>query len=231
MFRPHCTYCNHVNPPASKYCTRCGVELFLTACPSCNALNDPTARACHNCTVTLRQGDVGVLTRPPLTTGAPRKPDDSVIANRINDSMRPALSASTRLKVASDLAKTDAVDAVSEGWAGSSPITFARSRGRPNVSKIAFTHRWKPILIALAIADIAGFSWYGYRYAYMAEQRAQSGDETERESRSRTANYQIAIPVSAKDETNKPEGDSGPRCTEAVAALALCSSELTQRKD
>jgi hypothetical protein len=84
----------------------------------------------------------------------------------------------------------------------------------------------------LVIAVIAGFGWYVYRYSTMAEQRAQGGDRSERDSGASAANYQNAIPVAAQNETKQgPERDSGGLCTEAVAALGLCSPEPTHRKD
>jgi uncharacterized protein with PQ loop repeat len=123
-------------------------------------------------------------------------------------------------------------ETASLGWAGSPPGTFAGSRTIPNVSKTTLPQRSKPILITFVIAVIAVFSWYIYRYPTMAEHRAQSDDRTERDSGASAANYQNAIPVAAKNETKQgSERDSGGLCTEAVAALGLCSPEPTHRKD
>ena len=70
MFGPQCTFCNHLNPPASNYCTACGARLLLVACDSCNALNDVTAKRCHQCAAPFPERGIALETRQLSTTRA-----------------------------------------------------------------------------------------------------------------------------------------------------------------
>lgn len=44
-----CSFCQHTNPPGSKFCNVCGAPLYLVPCPHCGAVNEFTASACHQC--------------------------------------------------------------------------------------------------------------------------------------------------------------------------------------
>ena len=50
-----CKYCEHGNPPDSKYCNSCGATLTLAPCPHCGAVNEVTAATCYQCRGNLRQ--------------------------------------------------------------------------------------------------------------------------------------------------------------------------------
>jgi ribosomal protein L40E len=228
MFHAQCTHCNHVNPPAAKYCIRCGTQLLLT-CPSCKALNDSTARACQNCAATLSDGGEPIHASLRAGRSAEMAVSGSVSSIEALSQMRS--SETTRPNLPSE---GDADAETGSGWAGSSPSTLAGSPAIPNVSKTSLTRRSKRVLIAFLIAVIAGgFSWYTYRYQIVdtAEQGAQRDDGIERDSRSSAANQNV-LPVGAQNETKqRVESDSSAPCTEAVAALGLCSPERTPRKD
>ena len=231
MFGSECTYCNHANAPASNYCTRCGTRL-PNVCPSCKTLNDPTARACQNCTVTLRERDGAFAIEPSLSAARSTELAVSGFENGTQAPLPTRSSAMTEASLPSEGAAD--TETANLGWAGSPPGTSAGSRTRPNVSKTTPTPRSRPLLVTFVIAVIAGSIWYLYRYPLIdiAEQRAQGADRIERDSGSSAANYQSTSPVAAKSETKQwTERDSGGSCTEAVAALGLCSPEPTQRKD
>lgn len=49
MSAADCPFCQHANPPDSKFCNACGAPLYLAPCPNCGAVNDATATACHRC--------------------------------------------------------------------------------------------------------------------------------------------------------------------------------------
>jgi hypothetical protein len=44
-----CSFCQHTNPPGSKFCNVCGAPLYMVPCPHCGAVNEFTASACHQC--------------------------------------------------------------------------------------------------------------------------------------------------------------------------------------
>lgn len=49
MFALQCLSCEHDNPVGAKYCAECGSRLNLTLCKHCEAINERTAQRCHNC--------------------------------------------------------------------------------------------------------------------------------------------------------------------------------------
>src|SRR5262245_15873583 len=50
-----CAFCNHANPPESKFCNECGADLNLTLCQACDAVNHRGMSECHKCGVPLRE--------------------------------------------------------------------------------------------------------------------------------------------------------------------------------
>jgi hypothetical protein len=44
-----CSFCQHTNPPSSRFCNACGGTLYDMPCPHCGAVNDPEATVCHQC--------------------------------------------------------------------------------------------------------------------------------------------------------------------------------------
>jgi Double zinc ribbon len=49
-----CPYCDHGNPAESKFCNACGGALHLVPCPRCGAVSDVTATSCYQCKAILR---------------------------------------------------------------------------------------------------------------------------------------------------------------------------------
>jgi hypothetical protein len=49
-----CKYCEHGNPPDSKYCNACGAILTLAPCPHCGAVSEVTATTCYQCRGSLQ---------------------------------------------------------------------------------------------------------------------------------------------------------------------------------
>ena len=49
-----CPYCDHGNPAESKFCNACGGALHLVPCPRCGAVSDVSATSCYQCNASLR---------------------------------------------------------------------------------------------------------------------------------------------------------------------------------
>lgn len=47
MYR--CSFCEHANPLAAKFCNECGSPLNLKPCPQCDSVNGATSKACYMC--------------------------------------------------------------------------------------------------------------------------------------------------------------------------------------
>ena len=48
-----CPYCDHGNPAEAKFCNACGGALHLAPCPRCGAVSEITATTCYQCNAKL----------------------------------------------------------------------------------------------------------------------------------------------------------------------------------
>jgi hypothetical protein len=67
MYPIECGFCQHGNPPSSRFCNGCGAPLTAEPCPHCGAVNDIMATICQKCDAPLadRQPDEFFLPLPP----------------------------------------------------------------------------------------------------------------------------------------------------------------------
>jgi hypothetical protein len=49
MFATKCSFCQHDNTPGARFCADCGSPLHLQVCASCGKVSDVTAKACEFC--------------------------------------------------------------------------------------------------------------------------------------------------------------------------------------
>jgi hypothetical protein len=232
MSRPQCTFCDHANPPASKYCTACGARLRVVACASCDALNDVNAGVCYQCAEPLPPRDIAFEV-PALTTAEttadPARPASA--GGDVYDRTRPPLPESSRTSLASDTADSEVVNDAGNAWAGSAPAALTGFAQAPIATRSSVAERAKPFAITLAVAVLAGLAFYAYR---------NSVDDTPQSAWIGVVNRGDG-PTGAANDTSPSAGgkqdatgvgrDPVAACTEAVTALGLCSPQSTQRKD
>jgi hypothetical protein len=231
MFRPQCTFCDHANPPASKYCTACGARLRVIACASCKALNDVNAGACYQCAEPLPPWDIA-LEAPALATA--ESTADTVLpasaGGDIYDRARPSLPDSSRASLPSDSADSEGVNDTGNAWAGSAPAAPTGFAQAPTATRSSLGERTKPFVITLAVAVLAGLAFYAYR---------NSGDDTPQSAwigvvkrgDGSTGAANDSPSAGGKQDNTGVGRDPVAACTEAVAALGLCSPQSTQRRD
>jgi len=76
-----CPYCDHVSPAESKFCNDCGAALHLMPCPHCGAVNDITvSTACYRCHGELRESVPAALPAPATTAPASPKSSPAKVA-------------------------------------------------------------------------------------------------------------------------------------------------------
>jgi len=64
-----CPYCDHVSPAGSKFCGECGAALHLVPCPHCGAVNDITvATVCYRCHREFGEKDAAAQIEPTAPT-------------------------------------------------------------------------------------------------------------------------------------------------------------------
>ena len=78
-----CKYCEHRNPPDSKYCNACGATLTLAPCPHCGAVNEVTATTCYQCRGSLQASSKDALVRAlpaaAISQPSPRQPSLAIV--------------------------------------------------------------------------------------------------------------------------------------------------------
>ena len=62
-----CQYCEHANAADAKFCTGCGAPLHLIPCPQCGAVNQKTSKTCYQCHGQLRESTEILLAGAPAT--------------------------------------------------------------------------------------------------------------------------------------------------------------------
>ena len=62
-----CQYCEHANPADAKFCTGCGAPLHLIPCPTCGAVNQKTSKSCYQCHGELRESTEILLANAPAS--------------------------------------------------------------------------------------------------------------------------------------------------------------------
>ncbi len=62
-----CQYCEHANPVDAKFCTGCGAPLHLIPCPTCGAVNQKTSKSCYQCHGELRESTEILLANAPAS--------------------------------------------------------------------------------------------------------------------------------------------------------------------
>jgi Double zinc ribbon len=62
-----CQYCEHANAADAKFCTGCGAPLHLIPCPQCGAVNQKTSKTCYQCHGQLRESTEILLASAPAT--------------------------------------------------------------------------------------------------------------------------------------------------------------------
>ena len=62
-----CQYCEHANAADANFCTGCGAPLHLIPCPQCGAVNQKTSKTCYQCHGQLRESTEILLAGAPAT--------------------------------------------------------------------------------------------------------------------------------------------------------------------
>jgi hypothetical protein len=73
MFATKCSFCQHDNTPGARFCADCGSPLHLQVCASCGKVSDVTAKACEFCQAVFPVQELSPAeTTPPDLLGRTR---------------------------------------------------------------------------------------------------------------------------------------------------------------
>jgi ribosomal protein L40E len=237
-----CAFCGHRNPNRAHFCNECGERLDLTQCWLCEAINARTAAVCHKCNAPLTdpasagtsivpQQEVATTvdtepTRPParkrLLPGVALATACFValVAGALYLSTRtepppspPALHETTAPSPAPEAQHNDAVTQV--GGAEASP-----AEDKPASETVAVDAGSAPSNEAATVTQD------GPRPT--AERRVEKATRARPAPREPNRVARAPSPVLTPPPTTRSNAQPSRRCTDAVAALGLCSLGSSQ---
>jgi hypothetical protein len=252
-----CPFCEQVNPADAKFCNACGGALHLVPCPRCGAVSDVTASTCYQCNGPLGGRGTGEAEPMPpaaeVPKPAPRRPrvmaGVAVLAAvavlgyygyRQSSPVEVPQPPPSRSEAAGDSAPAKADDAAqSESPAAPPPEMSLADRAdqtpeesrRPNAAAG---------LIARPKAGAAGKAGRQAppRQEVCTEAVAALGLCTMAPEERNLAEAVAAVKAAAASPEATEPGKAGPQvpqrqgeCTEAVAALGLCTPAPPQRRE
>lgn len=273
MLQNSCPFCEQVNPADAKFCNACGGALHLLPCPRCGAVSDVTATTCYQCSGPLPGRGTGEAEPMPRAAEAPkpvpRRPrvfaGAAVLAaiavlgyygyrqSSPVDVPQPA-AASSEAASSGDPAGTAAVGG--DAAAGDSALTKADDAAQsaspaapPPEAPLADRADQTPEesrrpnaaagLIARPKAGAAGKAGRQAppRKEVCTDAVAALGLCTMAPEERNLAEAVAAVKAAAASPDATEPGKAGPQvpqrqgeCTEAVAALGLCTPASTQRR-
>jgi hypothetical protein len=264
-----CPFCEQPCPADAKFCGACGGVLHLVPCARCGAVNDVTAAACYQCNAPIagRDASAADAAAPPATVPKPSPPRRTVAAGAAVvvalvalgyfgyrqgspvDAPQPPPASSEAgggpagtAAVDGDAASGDATSAKSGDAARpASPVTLPP---KPAVADRAPAPDSDPRANAAAGRIVRPRPGDAGKAGRQAPPREEVCTEAvaalglctmtpeERGLAEAAAAVNAAVAPPAATESGKAEQQEPPRqeaCTEAVAALGLCTPASTQR--
>lgn len=223
-----CKYCEHGNPPDSKYCNACGGILTLAPCPHCGAVSEVTATTCYQCGGSLQESSkdaiVPALPAAPISRPSLRQPSLAIVGTVVVAIVAFIGYYAYRHYSLVSLPPSSAANTEAKGRSG--PVEPASTPGpaaTPTVSVIATPTS------AVSPAGAIPAPPTPPATPQMTERRA-SRQPVEPSAAA------VAAPVARPQTTNGgTAGELGPPrlgpCTERVAALGLCTPKPVPKNE
>jgi hypothetical protein len=237
-----CAFCGHRNPNGAHFCNECGERLDLTQCRLCEAINDRSAAVCHKCNAPLIEPTPAVApivpqattvaVEPPVTTSPARKrvlPGVALatacfvalVAGALYIATRtepppspPALHATTAASPAPEPQHNDAATRVGDAEPAPAVDTPA---SEPTVVEAGNTKSEDAATVTQTAPPPT------------AERRVEKATRVRPAQREPNRVTRAPNPVmTTPPPTTRSSPQPSRRCTDAVAALGLCSLESSQ---
>ncbi len=219
-----CPFCEHGNPADSKFCGACGGPLHLRPCPGCGAVNDVSAIACHQC-------------RAPLQGARKETPDSALPAAEAAGTAirhRPAVLFALAAFAAIVALVFFGYREFLQREAPSEPAASGDTAARAGLAKTGVIGRDAAAGEAGAGPADSNVTPAGSATPFSGKSRAREDSVARKpvseghepvESQGANAAAETAVRSREVSEVN-PGGQESPKkeaCTEAVAALGLCT--------
>ncbi len=251
-----CQYCEHANPADAKFCTGCGAPLHLIPCPTCGAVNQKTSKSCYQCHGELRESTEILLANAPASASEAAAGDaESSAAMPSTYTPPPATPQRQPLFVvtiifvafasaayfayrqrASVAAKDVSVEAISSiAPANVSAGTINKASPAPAANTSTAPAAGKEISANPAPASVVAKPETAVAAPAVAAVDSQPTTTPTRRASRRGAGETVTAPEIAVPAANAPASGAMEKtppqarpCTEAIAALGLCTLEPTK---
>ena len=208
MSLTRCPYCEHGNPADSKFCSACGGALHLVPCPHCGAVNQVTAIACYQCRGKLPGRRTDALeSSSPAAEVSPHRPSRVIIGAVVLATIAALGYYSYRQRPLAEAPQPPAASSEPSGRGGPSGAGLTGAATAPSESPPADPTR-------------------------AATSQPRAGRQPVESPEAKAAVVAITRPQGVNAGRAGERGPSRPEaCTEAVAALGLCTPKPVQKKE
>jgi Double zinc ribbon len=232
MFVNSCPFCKQVNPVDAKFCNACGGVLHLAPCPRCGAVSDVTATICYQCNSPLpgRKTEEADSAPPAIEARrrSPRRQPAAMIAGAAFAAILVLGYYGYRQSLPANVPRPAA--ASTEASARSGPAGTSAAAGNVAAGDTTpATSDERALPASLGTSAAPGTSLSGRKPAAGKEGRTER--ETEEPRQANSASGLIARSKAA--DAGKSRKRQPPRqevCTNAVAALGLCTMTPEERR-
>lgn len=232
MFLNTCPFCEHGNPTDSKFCNACGGALHLLPCPRCGAVSDVTATTCYQCHGQLPGRGTAALDSASSVSELPkplRRPHFRVMVGMaVLAVITMLVYYSYRQRSHGDSPNPQAAISEASGRgnpAGTSVIWWDAAAGDATLAKQADSAGPASPATALPEIPLAGPT-------PPAVNQPRAGRKPVDSREAKVAVAPIARTKAINEGRVSEQGPSRPEvCTEAVAALGLCTVRPAQKKE
>ena len=249
-----CPFCEQANPADAKFCNACGGALHLVPCPRCGAVSDVTATTCYQCNGPL--GGRGTGEAEPMLPAAeapkpvPRGPrvmaGAAILAAvavlgyygyRQNSPVDVPQPPPSRSEAASDSAPAKPDDAAqTESPAAPPPVTPIADQADPQPEESRRPNAAAGLIVRPKVDAGKAGTQAPPRQEVCTDAVAALGLCTMTPEERNLAEAVAAVKAAAASPDATEPGKAGPQeaprgegCTEAVAALGLCTPAATRR--
>jgi Double zinc ribbon len=241
-----CAFCDHRNPGGAHFCNECGARLDLTQCWLCEAVNDRSAVVCHKCNAPLTEPMPAVAPIVPQAITVAVEP--SVTAPPARKRLLPGVALATVCFVAlaagamyfatrteppalHDMtAASPAPEAASPAPETSQPDDAAMPVGAAEAPASEDKPGSEPAVIEAGNASPEGTAVTQTAPRPSAQKRVEKA--TRARPAQREPNRVAGAPrslLTTPPRNTVPNSQRTRRCTDAVAALGLCSRDNPER--
>lgn len=227
-----CEYCEHGNPPDSKYCNACGATLTLAPCPHCGAVIEVTATTCYQCRGSMQESSNAQGTGSAAGGGF-----ESLIDALAPEANRARSRAEMDLKNDLRIDKLESALVLKKVNEKSKLLVLKDLTKLTKVASFkadfAATQRSRAIAGTVVVAIVAFIGYYAYRHYSLVSLPPSSEANTEAKGRSgpvRPASTPGPAATPTVPVTAAPTSAVSP-CTERVAALGLCTPKPVPKNE